>query len=147
MSCAICETLGALDPERVVLRDAHFSAYQLGDVPGYVTLVTNEHVEGPDALSDRQADRLGRVVRTLSGAIREVTDAERVHVVYLGEHARHFHLGFFPRRPDQGALLDNAPLVAELASAADASRAAQVRDEIRRSAAPVRAAAAWRIAR
>lgn len=131
MSCHICELLTAQAAERVVLDDEVWCAYQVADVPGWITLATRQHVDGPDALTDGQADSFGRHVRAIGAALKQATGAERVHVVYLGEAARHFHAGLFPRLAGQEPLLGNERVVAEVESAADAARAASVRVHVR----------------
>jgi diadenosine tetraphosphate (Ap4A) HIT family hydrolase len=135
MSCHVCEALASADPDGVVYEDAAWLGYQVGHVPGWITLATREHVEGMEAMTDEQADAFGHAVRTVGGAVKAATQANRVHVVYLGEAARHVHAGLFPRRADQSPLLDNAGLVAELGSAADPQRAKAVREDVRRAVA------------
>jgi diadenosine tetraphosphate (Ap4A) HIT family hydrolase len=131
MACAICDTLAAPPEDTVVYEDDLFCAYQVADVPGWITIATKAHVEGPDEMDDAQAAGLGRVVRDVVRALKVATDAERVHVVYLGEHSRHLHAGLFPRAAGQPALLGNERLMAELGEAADPARAAAVRATVR----------------
>jgi diadenosine tetraphosphate (Ap4A) HIT family hydrolase len=133
MSCHVCEAVASPARERIVLDDGTWCAYQVAEVPGWITLATKAHVEGPHALSAEQSTTLGWHIQRLASAIRAAVDDERTHVVYLGEAARHFHLGFFPRSADQEPLLSNDRVLAELSSRADAARASAVVAAIRRA--------------
>ena len=114
-----------------MLDDGTWCAYQVAEVPGWIMLATREHVDGPDGLTNGQADSLGHHIRTVGAALKQTTAAERVHVVYLGEAARHFHAGFFPRVAGQEPLLGNDRVLAEVESAADPAGAATVRASVR----------------
>ena len=131
MSCHVCEAIHDAPDDRRVLDLPDWSAYQIGEVPGWITLAPKVHVEGPDQLTDAQAGSLGEHLRHVGRAIRMATGAERIHVVYLGESARHFHASLFPRRFGQPPLLGNERLIAELAADADPDGAATARDAIR----------------
>jgi diadenosine tetraphosphate (Ap4A) HIT family hydrolase len=127
----MCEMLSGAAPDDVVFEDDLFRAIQIGQVPGFIMFATKEHVGGVDGLSDAAAGALGPVTRQLVAAIRSSSDAERVHVVYLGEHAIHFHFALLARRPGETALFTNGPLLAALESDADAQAAAATRAAIR----------------
>jgi len=131
MSCGICERLGASPDEAVVYADEEFIAFSTADVPGWITVATRRHVEGMDGLDDAQAPRLGDALRRTMGAVRQATGAERVHAVYLGEHARHCHFWLFPRHDGQPPLFGNERLIAEIGDFADPGAAASVRAAIR----------------
>lgn len=71
------------------------------EVPGWVFLeLRSRHTEGLWSLSDEEAAQFGLLVRTISGAIREVTGADRVYLVAFGEMFPHFHVLLIPRLPD-----------------------------------------------
>lgn len=131
MACDICDRVAAGAHDAVVYDDGTFVAYQVAEVPGWITLATRAHVDGPQHLDDAEADGLGRLIRAVASAVVAATGAERTHVVYLGEHSRHFHAGFFPRSAGEGPLLGNEPLVAALGAGADPGRAATVRAAVR----------------
>jgi diadenosine tetraphosphate (Ap4A) HIT family hydrolase len=131
VACRICELLLSQADDRVVLDDGTWCAYQVANVPGWITLATKHHVDGPESLTDLQTESLGRHIRAIGEAVKRATGAERVHVVYLGEAARHFHAGFFPRMSEQQALLGNERLLAEVSSAADPPGAATIRTRVR----------------
>jgi diadenosine tetraphosphate (Ap4A) HIT family hydrolase len=94
-------------------------------------LAAREHVEGVDGLSDEQALTLGQVARRLGRAVRHATGAERVHLVYLGDNARHVHIALFPRQAGEAGLFDNAGLVTEMGRRQDAAVAAPLTAAIR----------------
>jgi diadenosine tetraphosphate (Ap4A) HIT family hydrolase len=115
----------------MVLDDGPFLAFQMADVPGWIMLATKDHVEGVDGLPDATADALGLTTRRVVTAIKRATEAERVHVVYIGEHARHFHLALLPRRSGEPALVGNERMLAAIDSDADPAGSASVRIRIR----------------
>jgi diadenosine tetraphosphate (Ap4A) HIT family hydrolase len=61
------------------------------DVPGWIVVSTEDHVEGLWSLTSEQAASFGPVARRLSDAIRSATNAECVYLVALGESQPHFH--------------------------------------------------------
>lgn len=129
MSCHVCDAVvGAED--RVVYDDRVWRAFQVADVPGWVMLAPTEHVEGAWSLTDEQAARFGGALRGVSAAVKRVTSADRVYCVYLGETAKHFHVGLFPLQPGDEPLFDNTRIV-EASALGDADRARSVRDAIR----------------
>jgi len=69
------------------------------EVPGWVFLETRRHTEGPMGMDEAEADELGSLLARLTGAIEEVTGAEKVYVVAYGELFPHFHLLLHPRLP------------------------------------------------
>lgn len=134
--CHICATLAALPPERLVRDDGTWVVFNVADVPGWTMIAPHEHVDGIGGLSEDQAVSLGPLLREVGAAVRKATGAERVHVIYLGDSARHIHLGLFPRQAGEPGLLDNARMVAEVGERQDAARAASLTVVIRESIAP-----------
>ncbi len=125
MSCHICD--GIAGPrERFVYEDEHWAAYRPIDVPGWVMLATKEHVEGTWNLTDAQAADFGRIARDASAAVKKAVGADRVHLVYLGETARHFHAGLFPVAEGRESLFANDRLLAAVKDESDAAAAAEV---------------------
>ena len=112
--CHICATLSSGDPGQVILDDGTWQVFNVAGVPGWTMLAPHEHVEGVSGLSDAQAERLGPLLKRVGAAVQSATGAQRVHVVYLGDSALHFHVGLFPRQAGEVGLLDNARMVAEV---------------------------------
>src|SRR5437763_909283 len=133
MSCQVCDLLATRADDALVFDDELFAAVQIGEVPGWIMLATKEHVEGLEGFGDAHADGFGRFARRAVAALKEATAADRIGLVYLGEHARHFHLGLFPRQPDQPSLFSNDALIAEMESGGDAAASASVRAAMRAS--------------
>jgi diadenosine tetraphosphate (Ap4A) HIT family hydrolase len=121
--CHVCKTLGSVDADQVVLDEGPWTATLMANVPGWVQLATKEHVEGPWSLGAEAAASLGPAVARIASALKRETGADRVHVVYLGQNALHFHLGFFPRQPGQDALLETGTMVSEMTATADPEKA------------------------
>jgi diadenosine tetraphosphate (Ap4A) HIT family hydrolase len=127
--CTICQIYASR--ERHVYDDGAWFAFATGDVPGWVMLASKEHAEGTWGLSAEQAAGLGPAIRAVGRAVKQATAAQRVHTVFLGEHALHFHLGFFPRADGEPPLLDNTPLVGAAQADADPERARALEERIR----------------
>ncbi len=131
MSCDLCQRIEAAAPDTVVFGDERFVVFQAGDVPGWLTIATRRHAEGMDGLDDEEATELGRLLRRCAAALRSATGADRIHAVYLGENARHCHVGLFPRRPEQSSLFGNESLLAEMRSLGDPAAASALRGTVR----------------
>ena len=127
-ACHICH---AYENERHVYDTGPWFGWVVANVPGWVFLATKEHVEGIAALSPADAAPLGPAMQVLAAAVQAETGADRVQVVYLGENALHVHLGFFPRRPGEGPIVDNGPMLAELKERADAAAAQAFAERVR----------------
>jgi diadenosine tetraphosphate (Ap4A) HIT family hydrolase len=122
--CHVCKTLS--DPQQVLYDAGPWAAFLVANVPGWVMLGTKEHVEGMWGLSDDEAAGFGPAVRTIGRAVKETTGAERVHLVYLGENALHFHVGFFPRQRGEPPLLENGRMLEELKARANEEEAREL---------------------
>jgi len=72
-------------------------------LPGWLVLVARRHIEAIDELTDDEAIELGRLVRRVSIALREVTGCIKTYVVQFAEHEDHPHVHFHivPRMEDQ----------------------------------------------
>jgi diadenosine tetraphosphate (Ap4A) HIT family hydrolase len=129
--CHICTTLATGPAESVILDDGAWQVFNVAGVPGWTMMAPHEHLEGIDGLTDAHAASLGPLARRVGRAVKEVTGAQRVHVVFLGDNALHFHIGFFPRQAGEDGLLSNGPMVAEMQARKDPEAAAPVTAAIR----------------
>jgi diadenosine tetraphosphate (Ap4A) HIT family hydrolase len=123
--------LATIQPYQRTYDSGPWAAYLVADVPGWVILAARQHVEGMWSLSPEQASGLGQAVRSIGAAVKAVTGAELVHLVYLGASALHFHIGFFPRQPGEPALFDNTRLAEAAQNKVDSERARSVGSDIR----------------
>jgi diadenosine tetraphosphate (Ap4A) HIT family hydrolase len=89
--CAMCELAASLDAEAIAYRDDDWTVGLAVDVPGWLMLIANGHVEGVDGLDDEQAASFGVLAARVTRALRTACDPERVYLTYQGEHAAHFH--------------------------------------------------------
>jgi diadenosine tetraphosphate (Ap4A) HIT family hydrolase len=129
--CHICKAFA--DSQQFVYDDGPWFAFAAG-APGWVMLGTKEHREGMWSLSADDAAGLGPAIRAVGGAVKQVTNAHRVHMVFLGETGLHFHLGFFPRAAGDRALLDNAPLIEAARGQVDTDQVRVIAERIRSAA-------------
>jgi len=72
-------------------------------LPGWLVLVVQRHIEAIDELTDDEATELGRLMRRVSIALKEVTGCIKTYVVQFAEHEDHPHVHFHvvPRMADQ----------------------------------------------
>lgn len=134
--CHICDA--SADVESHVYDDGAWVAFATANVPGWVMLATKEHLEGMWSLSADDAAGLGAATRAVSQAVKQATGAHRVHLVFLGESAIHFHLGFFPRAEGEAPLFDASPLVEASKTLVDPERARATAELIRVALADIR---------
>src|SRR5687768_17272212 len=73
-----------------VLRTDHWSACVAEgfEAPGWLFLELRRHAEGPMAIAPDEAAAMGPLVAKLTGAIQEVTGAERVYVLAFASSSR-----------------------------------------------------------
>ena len=87
----MCELAASLEDDAIAYRDDTRTVGIAVDVPGWLMLLTNDHIEGVDGLDDDQAASFGRLAARLARAITDVCSVERGYLMYQGEHAAHFH--------------------------------------------------------
>jgi diadenosine tetraphosphate (Ap4A) HIT family hydrolase len=109
-TCKTCELIANRDAGTAPLWDCiHRTA--LWDVvhsyntalPGWLVLVIRRHIESLDELTDPEAVELGRLIRRVSFALKEVTGCLKTYVIQFAEAAEHPHVHFhiIPRMADQ----------------------------------------------
>ena len=57
------------------------------------------HVPTWAELNDEEAERVGKVIRDVSKALKAIVDAEHIYVFVLGHHVPHLHVWVVPRYP------------------------------------------------
>src|SRR3546814_5413535 len=70
-------------------------------------VMTKRHVERIWSLNDAEAARFGPMMRDITGVIKDITGAERVHYAAMGEVALHYHNAILPRLPGQTTVWDS----------------------------------------
>lgn len=66
---------------------------------GHLLVCPRRHADTWADLSAQEASQVGMAAAMLAGAVRQVTDAERLYSAVIGHHSAHFHLHLFPRYP------------------------------------------------
>jgi diadenosine tetraphosphate (Ap4A) HIT family hydrolase len=98
--------------------------------PGAVKIISRRHFIDFADMSQAEAHTFGSLVSRLDRALRETTDAERVHLVSTRDRIPHFHAWLYPRAessPLRGTTFLAAPQQGsqpEAEAAAQAVRAA-----------------------
>src|SRR3546814_9051368 len=83
-------------------------------------VMTKRHVEGIWSLNDAEAARFGPMMRDITGVIKDITGAERVHYAAMGEVALHYHNAILLRLPGQTPVWDSMDMVTRAHDDADA---------------------------
>lgn len=65
--------------------------------PGAVKIVARRHFVDFADMTEAEANAFGSLVSRLDRALRETTDAERVHLVSTRDRIPHFHAWLYPR--------------------------------------------------
>lgn len=87
-----CHICGMLDSgENVIYDDGLFSVMSLSDRPGWVLYGANRHGDWIWGLTDEEADGLGRFLRKVAGALRDITGTSHIYYTGLGENSLHYH--------------------------------------------------------
>jgi diadenosine tetraphosphate (Ap4A) HIT family hydrolase len=108
--CKTCELVARRDGGEAPLWDCILRT-QSWDVvhsynsalPGWLVVVARRHIEAVDELTDEEASELGKLVRRVSIALRQVTGCIKTYVIQFAEHPdhRHVHFHIVPRMKDQ----------------------------------------------
>jgi len=100
--CAICEqnagerpTPGGVVFENKLWLVRH--AAPPYSVPGWMMLHSQRHVAGPAHFDDAEAANFGLALRHFERVLEQVTGAQRIYTLAMGESFPHFHAHMVPR--------------------------------------------------
>lgn len=100
MAAAEAET-----PRGSIITTTHWRAAHAYNtsLPGWLVLVTREHLTAIDELDAEGHAELGTLIGQLSGALRTLTGCEKTYVMQFSEAPghQHVHVHLVPRMPDQ----------------------------------------------
>ena len=112
-ACRTCELLERRDRGEAplwdsIVRTALWDVVHCDDtsIEGWLVLVLRRHVTAVAELTEDEAVELGRLLRSTSRALADVTGCVKTYVVQFAEHPRHphVHVHVVPRRafdPDE----------------------------------------------
>jgi diadenosine tetraphosphate (Ap4A) HIT family hydrolase len=87
-----CNICGMVETgSNLIYSDDYFSVFSFFDRPGWVLYGCNRHAEWIWGLTDEEADDFGRFLRTVAGALKEVTETTHIYNTGMGENSLHFH--------------------------------------------------------
>jgi len=98
-SCHICGRNEVNDQLRVWERVHLDEEWRLtlafdSSLPGWLVLVPQRHLQGLQQLTEHEAEGLGRLLRSASAALVDVTGCERTYVMLFAEAEGFSHLHF-----------------------------------------------------
>ncbi|KKD06635.1 hypothetical protein TN53_17660 [Streptomyces sp. WM6386] len=96
----MCALGASATDAQIIYKDRAWTAASPVPVPGWIMLFSNRHNEGVWELGVDEAAQFGRLTVLLTGALKEVCDADRVYVMYAGETSLHFHAMLMARGAD-----------------------------------------------
>lgn len=129
--CLMCDTREKLTDDKIVYRDATWTAASAIPVPGWILLFLNEHKEGAWELTEAEGEQLGRLTVMLTRSLRQVCQPERVYVMSAGETALHFHVMVMARGAQVPEEWRGGALINHSADLADAEEAEWVLKSVR----------------
>ena len=107
--CYTCELTRRRDSGGAPLWDAIYRtaywdvahAYNTS-LPGWLVLILQRHIEAVDELSEAEAVELGRLIRAVSLALKQITGCAKTYVVQFAEAKAHphVHVHIIPRMAD-----------------------------------------------
>ena len=100
--CELCHRVLELPDDVVILRAGPWICYVnpgFGDLA--VVVQTATHVESLWSMSDDLSSSLGPVMRQVAQALRQLTGAEKIYLLSLGEKHPHLHVLLVPRGQDE----------------------------------------------
>jgi diadenosine tetraphosphate (Ap4A) HIT family hydrolase len=129
--CVYCDLAGATSPEPFggwIYRDERWlvtHGQPDATMAGALLVTSRRHYVDFVDMTVAEANSFGRLLSSLDGALRAVTDAERVHVVSTRDRIEHFHAWLYPRaasHPLRGTAFLNAPQRSDAESAEQVAR-------------------------
>jgi diadenosine tetraphosphate (Ap4A) HIT family hydrolase len=109
ITCKTCELIARRNNGAAPLWDCIYRT-PLWDVahcyetalPGWLVLVARRHIGSLDELTDPEAVELGRLIRSISSVLKEVTGCLKTYVLQFTESPEHQHVHFhiIPRMID-----------------------------------------------
>lgn len=108
-SCKTCELIARRDAGTApgwdrILRTALWDVAHCYEtsIPGWLVLVARRHIQSLDELTEAEAIEMGRLMRNISTALKEVTGCLKTYVLQFAESPQHPHVHFhiIPRMPD-----------------------------------------------
>lgn len=72
-------------------------------LPGWLVLVARRHIAAIDEMNEVEAAELGKLLRSVSKALKQVTHCQKTYILQFAEHPQHPHVHFhvIPRHKDQ----------------------------------------------
>ncbi len=72
-------------------------------LPGWMVLIARRHMTAIDEMTEEEASEMGKLIRQISIALKEVTGCLKTYVIQFAEAADHPHVHFHivPRMADQ----------------------------------------------
>lgn len=114
--CPICVGIRGIEDDTTLIRKsdivfkdnlvtAFVNSFFIGNNPGHVAIVPNEHFENLFDLPDNYLGRIHEISKKVAIAIKETYGAEGITILQNngsagGQHAFHYHLHVFPRYPN-----------------------------------------------
>lgn len=118
--CSFCRRAAAAEPPTGgwIDRDELVGTFLLPgcEIPGWVCVQTNEHVEGWAALDAAHSAAVAAAIGRVSRALAAVTGESRVYTYAMGERFPHFHQMVGPPPTAVPAADRGAPLLARVAA-------------------------------
>ena len=109
-TCLTCELTRQRDEGNAPLRDNIYRtpywdvvhAYN-ASLPGWLVLIARRHIAAIDELTEDEALDLGKMIRRVSVALKEITGCTKTYVIQFAEAPEHPHVHFHivPRMPQQ----------------------------------------------
>jgi diadenosine tetraphosphate (Ap4A) HIT family hydrolase len=108
-TCKTCELVARRDrgeapPWDCILRAPFWDVAHCYEtsMPGWLVLVARRHIASLDELTEPEALELGRLIRLVSAALKQVTGCVKTYVLQFAESPQHQHVHFhiIPRMAD-----------------------------------------------
>src|SRR5450755_96539 len=107
--CVTCELISRRDSDQAPLWDSIYRTpywdvahANSTDLYGWLVLIARRHIAAIDDLTEDEAIELGRLIREISIALKELTGCIKTYVIQFAEHPEHQHVHFHivPRMND-----------------------------------------------
>jgi len=93
MNCPLCNSLN----EDIIYQNKLFRIILVDEIPGYIRVITNQHIKEFSFLSDEEAIEITFAIKKIEKAIIEFLNPDKVNIAELGNMVPHLHIHIIPR--------------------------------------------------
>jgi len=93
MDCILCEAKN----EDIIFKNSFLRVILVDEIPGYIRVITNQHIKEFSDLSDKEAINLTLTIKKIEKAMIKTLNPDKINIATLGNMVPHLHIHIIPR--------------------------------------------------